>query len=331
MDSTIQSVDLVGHLTANPHLGHLLRGGDGNPVAAVFDRCVLNNHLMFPVTPDLRCFRRHFGMFHEMAYGMVGQVPSPVFLQALAEPEPPGKYLAMGGNDNYFHWCLDYLPRLVFGALASDGAERRVIMDGTPNPWQAASLRLFMTGLKLDALDLHVSRSDWSSYPDCLVPLPLRSQAVAIWNVVLNHARDVLPAPSGVKRLFVLRKNATKRFAVNQDEVAEALEPLGFLAVDPGSLTFEEQIALFSGAELVVGCHGAALTNILFAPAGATLIELRGRVLQPFFGNLAAQRGMRYLDLACPERPDSHHDIIERDYVVPLDALRECLAGVGVS
>lgn len=330
MDGTIQSVDLVEHLAANPHLGRILRGGDDNPVAAVFDRCVLNNHMMFPVTPDLRCFRRDFGMFHEMAYGMVGQAPSPVFLQALAEPEPPGKYLAMGGSDNYFHWCLDYLPRLVFGMIAPDGAERRVIMDGTPNAWQAASLRLFMTGLKLDRLDLHISRSDWSGYPDCLVPLPLRSQAVAIWSVVLNHARDVLPTPSGVKRLFVLRRNTTKRFAVNQDEVAEALEPLGFLAVDPGSLTFEEQIALFSGAELIVGCHGAALTNILFAPAGATLIELRGRVLQPFFGNLAAQRGMRYLDLACPERPDSHHDIIERDYVVPLDALRECLAGVGV-
>ncbi|MFC5356656.1 glycosyltransferase family 61 protein [Azospirillum himalayense] len=329
MDGTIQSVDLVEHLTANPQLGRLLRDGDDSAVAAVFDRCVLNNHLMFPVTPDLRCFRRHFGMFHEMAYGMVGQAPSPVFLQALDQPEPPGRYLAMGGNDNYFHWCLDHLPRLVFGML-TDGAERRVIMDGPPNAWQAASLRLFMIGLKLDRLDLHVSRSDWSCYPDCLVPLPLRSQAVAIWNVVLNHARDVLPAPSGVKRLFVLRRNTSKRFAVNQDEVAEALKPLGFLAVDPGSLTFEEQVALFSDAELIVGCHGAALTNILFAPAGATLIELRGRVLQPFFGNLAVQRGMRHRDLACIEQPDSHPDIIERDYVVPLDALRELLAGVGV-
>ncbi|MGY0792810.1 glycosyltransferase family 61 protein [Azospirillum argentinense] len=330
MDGTIQSVDLVEHLAANPHRGRLLRGSDDSPVGAVFNRCVLNNHLMFPVTPDLRCFRRDFGIFRDAVYGMVGQAPSAVFLQALDQPEPPGRYLGMGGSDNYYHWCLDFLPRLVFGMLSPDEAERRVIMNGPPNPWQAASLRLFMAGLRLDTLDLHVSRGDWSVYSDCLVPLPLRSQAVAIWNVVLNHARDVLPPPSGAKRLFILRTNATKRFAVNQDDVAEALKPQGFLAIDPGSLSFGEQTALFRDADVIVGCHGAALTNILFAPGGSTLIELRNSVRQPFFGNLAAQKGMRHVDLACPELPDSHPDIVERDYVVPLDTLRHCLAGAGI-
>lgn len=331
MGGIIQSVDLLTHLAANPHLGRILRDSDDIPLGAIFDRCVLNNHIMFPVMPDLRCFRRDFGMFNDRAYGLVGQAPSPVFLQALEQPEPPGKYLAMGGSDNYYHWCMDFLPRLVFGMLAADGAERKVIINGSPNPWQAASLRLFMIGLKLDALDLHISRSDWSGYSDCLVPLPVRSQAMAIWHVVLNHSRDVLPASSGVKRLFVLRTNAAKRFAVNQEEVVEALKPLGFLAVDPGGFSFEDQIALFRDAEMIVGCHGAALTNILFAPADATLIELRGSVRQPFFGHLAAQRGIRYFDLAGTELPDSHDDVIERDYVVPLDTLRQCLAAVGVS
>lgn len=330
MDAIIHDVALADYLSANPQAGMLLPSANGPPQGVYFDRCVLNNRLMFPVTPDLRCFRNEFGIFRDAVYDMVGRSPSPVPLHALENPAPAGKYLGVGGSGNYYHWCLDFLPRLAFQAFIPDGAERRIIIDRNPNAWQAASLRLFMMGLGLETIDLFVNPGEWTSYQDCFVPLPVRQRSVAIWDVVLNRTRAFLPAPSGAKRLFIMRTNADKRFPVNQQDVAAVLESMGFLCIDPGTLSFEQQVALCGDAEIIVGCHGAALTNILFAPAGAVLVELHGSVRQPFFGQLSAMRGLRYLDITCADVADSSRDVIERDYVIPLDALLEQLSNLGV-
>jgi capsular polysaccharide biosynthesis protein len=44
--------------------------------------------------------------------------------------------------------------------------------------------------------------------------------------------------------------------------------------VQMDGLTFAQQAELFAQAELVVASHGAALTNLIFAPEGSTIIEL---------------------------------------------------------
>jgi len=41
-------------------------------------------------------------------------------------------------------------------------------------------------------------------------------------------------------------------------------------------MSFAEQVQTFRNADIVVAPHGAAATNMVFAPAGATLIELFG-------------------------------------------------------
>jgi capsular polysaccharide biosynthesis protein len=40
-------------------------------------------------------------------------------------------------------------------------------------------------------------------------------------------------------------------------------------------MTLDEQAATFGSARLIVGPHGSGLINAAFAPAGATLLELR--------------------------------------------------------
>ena len=69
------------------------------------------------------------------------------------------------------------------------------------------------------------------------------------------------------------RRRFTRRIE-NEDEVLATLRPLGFDVVDPGTLSVAEQVLLFAEAEMVVGAHGAGLTNIAFCSPGATVIEL---------------------------------------------------------
>jgi capsular polysaccharide biosynthesis protein len=49
----------------------------------------------------------------------------------------------------------------------------------------------------------------------------------------------------------------------------------GIVAVDPETMTVAEQIRLFRGARLIVGSHGAGLTNMIFSDH-ASIVELFG-------------------------------------------------------
>jgi capsular polysaccharide biosynthesis protein len=42
------------------------------------------------------------------------------------------------------------------------------------------------------------------------------------------------------------------------------------------TLSFAEQVRLFSGAAVIAGAHGAGFANMVFAPAGTEMIELIG-------------------------------------------------------
>ncbi len=80
----------------------------------------------------------------------------------------------------------------------------------------------------------------------------------------------------------------------NEEQVWALLRSRGFEMVDPGSLSFDEQIATFAEAETIVAPHGGALTNMVFA-TGATVIELfEPGYVNPCFYAMAERSGHRY-------------------------------------
>ena len=73
----------------------------------------------------------------------------------------------------------------------------------------------------------------------------------------------------------------------NEAEVLDALRPLGVERVTTAGMSLADQIALFRTARLIMGPHGAGLTNIAFA-ARATLLELSPIRWNPCFWYVAA-------------------------------------------
>ncbi|MEN6543660.1 glycosyltransferase family 61 protein [Parvibaculum sp.] len=85
------------------------------------------------------------------------------------------------------------------------------------------------------------------------------------------------PDPRSRLRLYVSRNGqaGTIRQILNEDELIARLEPLGFQVIDPGTTPLAEQMDTFSRASIVVGPHGAGLTNILFRKgAPMALVEM---------------------------------------------------------
>jgi capsular polysaccharide biosynthesis protein len=62
---------------------------------------------------------------------------------------------------------------------------------------------------------------------------------------------------------------------INEAELLQELDKYGFRSYILEDLRFREQVKLFSGAEIIIGPHGAGFTNTIFAD-DLTVLELFG-------------------------------------------------------
>jgi capsular polysaccharide biosynthesis protein len=80
--------------------------------------------------------------------------------------------------------------------------------------------------------------------------------------------------PNSPRKIYVRRGDVPTRRLTNEPQVAAFLETLGFVSVRMDGLTVAEQAKMFAGADVMIGVHGAAFTNLIFARKGAKFIEL---------------------------------------------------------
>jgi capsular polysaccharide biosynthesis protein len=231
----------------------------------------------------------------------------------------------LGGSRNHYHWLVDYLPRLerLLAERELWGGAKLLVNAGL-TAGQRDSLRL-----------LGIGQDELLPVPDGtavragrLLVTPVGTHAgkprleTLAW---LRAAFGIAGAPSG-RRLYVSRSDASVRRVVNEAELVPALRKLGFEVVVPGRLSFEQQVAAFAGASVIVGPHGAGLTNMVFAPPGARVVELiAGRTPMVFFDALAESCGHAFRRLVCPsaQSPDARHEarVENHDMAAPVAEL----------
>jgi capsular polysaccharide biosynthesis protein len=90
------------------------------------------------------------------------------------------------------------------------------------------------------------------------------------------------------KRIYISRGDAFKRKVINESELIEYLESVGFAIVDNlSTMSVTEQALLFSSASMVIAPHGAALANLVFCQPGTIVVELFSpNWIYPCYANL---------------------------------------------
>ena len=79
--------------------------------------------------------------------------------------------------------------------------------------------------------------------------------------------------PADASPLIIIERREGGRRLLNLDQLQARLHPIGFKTYDLATMPVPDQIGLFRQARVVVGVHGAGLTNLLFS-SHAALIEL---------------------------------------------------------
>ena len=77
------------------------------------------------------------------------------------------------------------------------------------------------------------------------------------------------------KHVIVSRKDSKRRKWLNENDCIDSLKQFDFKVFILSELSLLEQYIIFSNAEIIVGVHGAGLTNIIFCNKKTNLIELR--------------------------------------------------------
>ncbi|GGJ01955.1 hypothetical protein GCM10008995_09660 [Halobellus salinus] len=213
---------------------------------------------------------------------------------------------------DYYHWLTDYLVQ-VFALEAyreQTGTDPTVLIPANPPGWLQDSLslagvdpdqtrewpgnRVHCSRLVVGALRRHTfSTSDGYIHS----PAAMARLGDRIRDVVLDDGYDT-DAVTCSSRIYVSRADAQDRRIRNEDALMSMLNDYGFERIVPGEHTFEEQVRQFSDAEIVLGPHGAGLTNAIFATE-TTLVELFGSYQNACFFTLANGLGHGYVSVMC--------------------------------
>lgn len=108
------------------------------------------------------------------------------------------------------------------------------------------------------------------------------------------HILALCPPPARRGRKLYVTRPRNRRVA-NDAQLWAFLEKHAFERVSLETMRFEEQIALFAGAEWVVGVHGAELANLLFCAPGTRVLELGPEDrFRPYFSQLSSKLALTH-------------------------------------
>ncbi len=235
--------------------------------------------------------------------------------------EEPALLLMGSWSWVYHHWLLENISRLWALDEFPEFSNIPIVVPGDIASFQRESLAAL--GIREDRL-LPFDGSNWQ-FKQLIVPSFLAPGGHSKRQI--NWLRDKLFSglgleqnEAGERRLYISRKDATRRRVLNEDEIEKYLEKLGFETVMPGELPLRDQLQVFNEAEIICGTSGSGMTNHIFAPSQAGLLEIQPESYinrAHWFSSNACGQSYAF---AIGQSQSDHHD-----YILPLEKLESAL------
>lgn len=195
-----------------------------------------------------------------------------------------GKVAVLSGNTSqiYYHWIVDSLPKL--GLMEKSGIDLNSIDKFVVSRYSNLQKSDFHKET-LDILGIPPEKIiDSSKYPHIKAEQLIVSSYPGIVCLPTKWAIDFLKSKflstksksnlDRPERIYISRRIAGTRRIINEDEVIELLESLGFVTITGESMSIAEKIELMSNAKVVLSQHSGGGTNLLFCNPGTKVIEV---------------------------------------------------------
>lgn len=204
--------------------------------------------------------------------------------------------------NNYFHWMFDVLPKLALLEAFRENPD--IYCTVTTHRFQQDSLEL----LGIPPGKIYQLCPTTHLLPDVVMAAsaPGRNGEVSPFTCSFLRERlagQLFDLPVVRHKVVIIRDLPGRRSWVNFDESRSMLVQLGFIFIKLEELSLSEKIKLFASSEIVLAPHGAGLSNIVFCPREAQIIELFSPVyVNPCYWKLASSCDLRYSYLIGEDR-----------------------------
>ncbi len=178
--------------------------------------------------------------------------------------------LFLGRTAEHGHFIIDAIDRLYSYAQAGAPPVEKVLVQQRPRPGYLE----FLAAMGLPAApEAYVPFAQGAEFRQLIVPsLGTRLPAVHPKSIRFLQAQASRVArrlsPVRGTQVYLARKPDQRRNLKNLAVIETLLDQAGFVKIFPEDLTFLEQIAVMRQAEVIVGVHGSALFNAIWAPPG---------------------------------------------------------------
>lgn len=249
---------------------------------------------------------------------------------------------------NYAHWLTEVLPKLAVLDSQKEFQYIPLLIDGWIHPNFYESIDILCNKkreiIKVERWEKVYVKNLLAISSTSYIPAESRkslerkkliddgAMKFSFSNYAINLMKERIlqkvPHPqTSIEKIFIRRESTSNgRNAVNADELERIALEFDFTIVEPGKMSFVEQVKLFRGVKIIAGQIGAALTNAIFSEK-CTLI-----VLSPYYENanynfFSELMGILGHDLSYVIGPqvkdNSHH--LHRNYFIEPDDFRQAL------
>ena len=223
---------------------------------------------------------------------------------------------------NYHHWIIECLPKLKYIIDSEDFKNCLIILPKNLNKFQKESMEL------LQIPESRIFYFDGDPIQVAKIYLPsmgnFSHEDISWLKKSFLKKLNIQTKPE--KLIYISRQDAKQRRIINEKEIFEILKISGFEFYTLSDMSFIEQIKLFSQAKIIIGSHGAGLTNIIFSGPEAVLIEIiPNDTVNHCFWLLSNTSGNKYSYLV------SDFINTERDIFISPNKLIDFLKKIGIS
>jgi len=247
------------------------------------------------------------------------RVPGPVLFATSDEPH------------NWGLWLLYVLPAIVHFTQHRHLYRKLFVFAAHPN----MRALLALLGVRDDDMILHdCGTAYWfeevhvfrQSVRDCCISPVAR--------LLYAQLRDMIVArhgPSDVRKLYVARLRRTRELSayrglLNEQALADRLETLGYVAIEPEFMTVVDQMRLFAGADRIVAIGGAGLFNTVFCHSGTRLLDIESTPLYlDAHSNIFAGCGLEY-GLMIGREDEADDSVTHKRWSIDLEAAMPAIA-----
>lgn len=239
-----------------------------------------------------------------------------------------------GSVEHFYHFFFGYFMPTVLWQEKTNASQFTVRDCGPMNPWFSllrpdTRLEFMPPGVMLQRVltrrqEMVVVRG-WDD------PTRFHNRSLEIFTTIIKDRvlKDACQQSDSEARITVLERAPSPDFYLKPDSetyssgaawrslpnvrpIAAALSELGTVTlVDTAILSPEEQVRLMSQTDLLVAQHGAGLSNIVWLPAGASVVEVKPPLdptVARIFESLAAARRIKY---AAVDQESEHSSVEE--------------------